>query len=64
MCIDNIKIGPASDPEMGRGAFSARPLVRGQPVAPAPLQTFATRDAFIHDDIESLLVNYSFQPAS
>lgn len=61
MCIDNIRIGQASDPQMGRGAFASRSLQSGQLVSPAPLQTYL-RSAFEQNGKESLLVNYCFQP--
>jgi hypothetical protein len=62
MCIDNIKIQQAVDPQMGRGAFASRRLAKGQLVAPAPLQSFPSRKAFARQKPEALFVNYCFQP--
>jgi hypothetical protein len=62
MCIDNIEIRPAVDPEMGRGAFATRFLRKGTLVAPAPLQTFRKRSDFAEQVPESLFVNYNYQP--
>lgn len=62
MCIDNIKIQQAVDPQMGRGAFASRRLAKGQLVAPAPLQSFPSRKAFARQNPEALFVNYCFQP--
>jgi hypothetical protein len=62
-CIDNIEIQPATDPQMGRGAFSMRPLPKGTVVAPAPLQIFKNRQDFTkRGRKEALFVNYCFQP--
>ena len=61
MCIDNIRIGPSTNPQAGRGAFASRSLRAGQLISPAPLQTYV-RDAFVVDGKESILVNYCFQP--
>jgi len=61
MCIDNLVVGPAVDPEMGRGAFATRLLLAGTTVAPAPLQVFRNRSDFAKQTPESLFVNYNFQ---
>ena len=61
MCIDHIEIKPATDPEMGRGAFARRALPRGTLVAPAPMQVFPERAAFAGQTPEALFVNYCFQ---
>jgi hypothetical protein len=67
MCIDNIEIKPATDPEMGRGAFARRAMAKGTMVAPAPLQYFPSRKVFQGTEEEghpeALFVNYCFQPA-
>jgi hypothetical protein len=60
--VDNINIRPATDPQMGRGAFATRPLRKGSVVAPAPLQIFKNRQDFLKDGREALFVNYCFQP--
>jgi hypothetical protein len=61
-CIDNIDIRPATDPQMGRGAFAVRPLAQGSVVAPVPLQIFKNRQDFTKDGREALFVNYCLQP--
>jgi hypothetical protein len=61
-CIDNIEIQPATDPQMGRGAFAIRSLPKGTVVAPAPLQIFKNRADFTKKGREALFVNYCFQP--
>ena len=60
-CIDNIDILPATDPEMGRGAFSTRYLSKGSVVAPAPMQVYPRRQDFTKKGREALIVNYCFQ---
>jgi hypothetical protein len=60
-CIDNIDILPATDPQMGRGAFSTRYLSQGTMVAPAPLQVYPRRKDFTYKGREALIVNYCFQ---
>jgi hypothetical protein len=60
-CIDNIDIGPATDPQMGRGAFASRFLSKGTMVAPAPLQVYPRRQDFTYKGKEALIVNYCFQ---
>jgi hypothetical protein len=63
-CIDNIDIGPAVDPAMGRGAFATRPLPKGTMVAPAPMQVYPRRQDFTaKGDTEALIVNYCLQAA-
>jgi hypothetical protein len=62
MCIDHIRIGQATDPSMGRGAFASRALRKGTLVAPAPLQTYKDRADFGARQPEALFVNYCFQP--
>jgi hypothetical protein len=62
MCIDNIEIKQATDPDMGRGAFARRAMTKGTPVAPAPLQTYPQRDVFAGQSPEALFVNYCYQP--
>jgi hypothetical protein len=64
-CVDNIVIRPATDRSMGRGAFATRPMTKGHVVAPAPLQLFPNRSAFTAgpQNLESLFVNYCYQPA-
>ena len=59
MCIDNIRIGLTTDPQMGRGAFASRKLQAHQLVSPAPLQTYL-REAFVKNGQESLLINGLF----
>jgi hypothetical protein len=61
MCIDNIKIEQATDPQMGRGAFAKRPLSKNTVVAPAPLQIYKHRSDFAEQTPEALFVNYCFQ---
>ena len=46
MCADNIKVQTATDPSMGRGAFSRRFIQRGSVIAPAPLQIYPNRTKF------------------
>ena len=58
MCIDNIRIQPATDPSMGRGAFAAYNLQQGERVAPAPLQVFDARDFGQESQLAPLFVNY------
>ena len=60
-CIDNIQIQPAVDQEMGRGAFSKRPIRAGTVVAPAPLQLFRNRADFAQQIPEAMFVNYCLQ---
>lgn len=60
-CIDNIDILPATDPQMGRGAFSTRYLSKGTVVAPAPMQVYPRRQDFTKKGREALIVNYCFQ---
>jgi hypothetical protein len=60
-CVDNIVIGTATDPIMGRGAFTTRFLKKGTVVAPAPLQLFANRSLFSTQQPEALFVNYCWQ---
>ena len=63
MCVDNIEVQTATDPEMGRGAFATRFLPRGTIVSPAPLQLTKRRSAFDYDpttEVEPLFVNYNF----
>eukprot|EP00529_Nitzschia_sp_RCC80_P014148 CAMPEP_0113453974 /NCGR_PEP_ID=MMETSP0014_2-20120614/7628_1 /TAXON_ID=2857 /ORGANISM="Nitzschia sp." /LENGTH=734 /DNA_ID=CAMNT_0000345373 /DNA_START=445 /DNA_END=2649 /DNA_ORIENTATION=- /assembly_acc=CAM_ASM_000159 len=78
MCMDHLRIGPASDLTMGRGAFANRFLPKGTVVAPAPVQIFYNRSLFqspkYYDEDEDgkstmkeewpeeLIVNYCFQP--
>lgn len=65
MCIDNIDIKQASNPQMGRGAFAKRAMRKGTLVAPAPIQTYRSRADFKgrKDDYpEALFVNYCIQP--
>jgi len=62
MCMDNIDIRPATDPEMGRGAFARRFLKAGSLVGPAPLMIFPDREVFASREPEALLVNYCIQP--
>jgi len=61
MCMDNIRIYPAIDPSMGRGAFAAYGLGKGMLVAPAPLQAFR-RSIFEKRAPQEILFNYCFQP--
>jgi len=63
MCVDNIEVQPATNPEMGRGAFATRYLQRGTVVSPAPLEITKSRDVFEYDakkEVEPLFVNYNF----
>jgi hypothetical protein len=63
MCVDNIHVKIATDPEMGRGAFATRRLPRGAVVSPAPLQLTQRRSDFRYnpkEEIEPLFVNYNF----
>jgi hypothetical protein len=62
-CVDHIEIRPATDPQMGRGAFATRPLRKGTVVAPAPMQIFQNRQDFTQNGQgEALFVNYCLQP--
>jgi hypothetical protein len=60
MCIDNIRIGIATDPLMGRGAFATRSMSGGTRVAPAPIQFFMDRTVFAQQIPEAQFVNYCF----
>ena len=48
-CMDNIRAGPSTNPQAGRGAFATRSIPAGSVVAPAPL---------IHVHDRSVLVMY------
>ena len=37
LCMDNLRVGPSTIPNAGRGAFATRPVAAGQLVAPVPL---------------------------
>jgi hypothetical protein len=70
LCMDRIDIGPAADPEMGRGAFATVPIRQGELVAPHPLQVYPSRKAMRLSvkqgkgntiNKEPLIINYCFQ---
>jgi hypothetical protein len=63
-CIDNIRVGQSTIQNAGRGAFAHHPMVKGQVVAPAPLQSFKDRNVFQNTVPEQLYVNYCLQPAN
>ena len=63
LCVDNIEVQQATNPEMGRGAFATRFLTKGTVVSPAPLEITKSRKAFEYDskqEPEPLFVNYNF----
>jgi hypothetical protein len=65
MCIDNIHISTATDPNMGRGAFANRPMKQGARIAPAPIQVFPNRSVFtkaqtVKGQPEPQFINYCF----
>lgn len=63
MCVDNIEVQTATDPQMGRGAFATRYLERGTIVSPAPLELTKSRTAFEYDaktEVEPLFINYNY----
>jgi hypothetical protein len=37
ICLDNLKVGPSTIPEAGRGAFAARNLSKDEIIAPIPV---------------------------
>ena len=43
-CVDNIKSGPSTIPEAGRGAFATRDLPVGTVIAPMPMLQIANKD--------------------
>eukprot|EP00536_Pseudo-nitzschia_multiseries_P016873 jgi/Psemu1/328368/estExt_fgenesh1_pg.C_12720001 len=47
ICADNIRVQPATDPSMGRGAFANRFLSKGRVISPAPLQIYPNRNNFM-----------------
>ena len=58
LCVDNIHVATATDPSMGRGAFSKYNLKAGSIVAPAPLQVFPNRMLFEAQTPSALFINY------
>ena len=62
LCMDNIDIQPATDPEMGRGAFARYSLSKGSLVAPMPLQIYPKRSKFAKRKPEAQFVNYCLSP--
>lgn len=61
-CVDNIVVQPATNSEMGRGAFAKRKMKKGTIVSAAPIQVFEDRHDFAKRNPEALFVNYCFQP--
>ena len=43
ICLDNIKVGPSTNPQAGRGAFATRHIRKGDIVAPAPVVQITDR---------------------
>lgn len=46
-CVDNIKSGPSTIPEAGRGAFATRYLPEGETIAPVPMIQIPNADVFL-----------------
>lgn len=72
-CLDNIKPGPSSNRQAGRGAFATRKLFKGDLIAPLPLVHLRRRhmeiydseniedpNSFIWRDGTQLLLNYCY----
>ena len=52
-CVDNLKSGPSTIPEAGRGAFATRKLPKGTVIAPMPMIQVPDLDLFsIHEHDE------------
>ncbi|CAB9512428.1 Guanylate cyclase [Seminavis robusta] len=46
MCMDNLKVGPSTIPEAGRGAFTTRKIAKGDVVVPSPMVHIANEELF------------------
>jgi hypothetical protein len=73
LCLDNIRSGPSSIPQSGKGAFATRALLQGHVIAPIPLihtqRRYLTKyssddpedpDVEVREDGHQLLLNYCF----
>eukprot|EP00957_Ditylum_brightwellii_P177376 13511250-Ditylum_brightwellii.AAC.1 len=60
-CIDNMKAGPSTIPDAGRGAFATRRIQEGALVSGSPLLRFE-RDKLVTNSVfsEQLVLNYCF----
>lgn len=45
-CVDNLKSGPSTIPDAGRGAFATRNLAKGTTIAPIPMLQIPEADMF------------------
>eukprot|EP00978_Attheya_sp_CCMP212_P002280 scaffold4686_cov53-Attheya_sp.AAC.3 len=59
-CLDNIKAGNSTIPEVGRGAFAKRFIPKGSIIAPGPLIHTPDRKIFEGEVGSQLIVNYCF----
>ena len=65
LCLDNIRSGPSTLPQAGRGAFATRHLKKDQVIAPAPLVQIARKHLEIYNVDHTfkghqLLLNYCY----
>uniref|UniRef100_A0A7S1YYF1 SET domain-containing protein n=1 Tax=Ditylum brightwellii TaxID=49249 RepID=A0A7S1YYF1_9STRA len=60
-CIDNMKAGPSTIPDAGRGAFATRRIQEGALISGSPLLRFE-RDKLVTNSVfsEQLVLNYCF----
>jgi len=49
LCIDNLRAGPSSVPEAGKGAFAKRSISKDSIIAPAPLLALKRGDLVIYE---------------
>lgn len=72
-CVDNIKSGPSTIPEAGRGAFATRNLPMGTVIAPMPMLQIPNKELmniYVMDDTQpipekpaigqQLIINYCY----
>jgi len=64
ICIDNLKPGPSTIPQAGRGAFSTRFVSKGSIVTSSPLFFLCEKDDFLYKvkgrEQKQLMINYGF----
>eukprot|EP00542_Grammatophora_oceanica_P021965 CAMPEP_0194031274 /NCGR_PEP_ID=MMETSP0009_2-20130614/4487_1 /TAXON_ID=210454 /ORGANISM="Grammatophora oceanica, Strain CCMP 410" /LENGTH=646 /DNA_ID=CAMNT_0038671395 /DNA_START=148 /DNA_END=2088 /DNA_ORIENTATION=- len=63
ICMDNLRQGPSTIAQAGRGAFATRSLSKGQVIAPAPLVHVtdgSLLDMHEGEQAKQLLMNYCF----